>query len=88
MGILDSSPIIKLQERLLAKADQNKILGQKLARVILATKVVAEVANIECYKHFISWTEDVQMVVGGRTRLEYLKALDSLVPEFKKEDNK
>jgi len=88
MSILDSSPIVKLQERLLGKGDQNKIQGQSLARILLATRAISELANVQCYKDLVSWAEDTQMVVGGRSRLEYLKALESLVPEFKKEGEK
>ncbi len=78
MGILDSAGIIKLQENLLNKGAQNKIEGLRLSRVLLVAKYEAKTSHLSCINDLVNWAEDMQMVIGGRSRKEFAEAIKGL----------
>ena len=75
MGIFDSAGLIKLQEHLLNKSEQNRILSVKLSRVLVVAKFTAETADLPCIKALIDWVESGQMVIGGRTRKDFAEVI-------------
>jgi len=78
MGILGSTLLIKLQENLLHKSPQNRILGVKLGRVLIVAKYIAKTALLPCIDSLVQWAEDQQMVIGGRSRKEFAETIKNL----------
>jgi len=78
MGILDSAGILKIQENLLHKSEQNKTEGLRLGRVLLVAKYIAKTACLTCIDDLVSWAEDQQMVIGGRSRKEFAETIKNM----------
>jgi len=84
MGVFDSQ-IKKLQENLLNKSEQNRILGVKLGRTTIVAKYIAKHADLKCIQDLVEWVEDQQMVIGGRSRKEFLESIKFQKPEETKQ---
>lgn len=89
MSILESSILKKLPEWLLAKGDENRVLGKKLGRMTAIVRFHGNKAKLKCLLDLVDYVESNQMVIGGRTREDYKEALKSVPPEpFKNGDMK
>lgn len=85
MSILGAQLLKKLQENLLLKADQNKILTKRLGLSCTLGRMYHETANIEIYASLVNWTEDVQLNMLGASRQDFIEALKSYKePEVEK----
>lgn len=78
MPILDASGIKRLQENLLGKGAQNRILGVRLGRTLIVGKYIAVHADLKCISNLVEWCEDQQMVIGGRSRKEFLDSIKGM----------
>lgn len=76
MGITDSKALLKLQENLLIKGDQNKAFTRKLGRCCIVLRIIEQYANLECYGKFANWLEDIQLSIGKGSRNDFIKALE------------
>lgn len=75
MGILDNQLLKKIQENLLLKADQNKILTKRLGLSTTIGKLYHKNANIQIFGDIVDWTEDVQLNMLGASRHDFIETM-------------
>lgn len=79
------SLLLKLQEHLLRKGNQNKANTENLAKLAVIGRSIEKNMEVPMYGLLIDMIEDQQLVINGRSRKEYLQALSS-VKEIREEE--
>ncbi len=65
----------KLQENLLSKSDQNKIMTKRLGLSTTIGRMYAKAAGIEMYDNLCNWTEDVQINMLGDSKNKFVEVM-------------
>ncbi len=76
----------KLQENLLFKSDQNKIMTKRLGLSTTIGKMYATSADIDMYFNLVAWTEDVQMTMLGASRKDFIEVMKDYKEPFENKE--
>lgn len=78
MSVLKIPALMKLQENLLDKGNQNRRFDKKLGELIIAMQLIDDSYDIPAIKTLKSACEDVQLCVGGYSRNQFLDAIKNM----------
>lgn len=70
--------LMKLQENLLNKDEQNKIYGVEFAKLAVVGQAIAEIGKVTILKRIIDLAENAQMNVYGVSRKQFMESIKNM----------
>lgn len=84
---MDISQLLrKLQENLLTKGDQNKVMTKRLGLSTTIGKLYAKAAGIQIYHDTVDWTEDVQINMLGDSKNKFVEVMKDFKEPFENKE--